>query len=450
MFDLEATIEYSDKIWRLKLDKNENTYGCFDSVLSIIKNTLTEDITKYPDGEKFISKLSKKYEINKENILLTTSTRESFKLLKELCICDNENILKLNPFQNLSDLKEKITIKTKIIYINSPNNITGISLKASAIEELVKIYPNVFFVINCNYVNFSYKISFKDFIELPKKYHNIAIIKSFSKDYSLAGLKISFILSNEKIVKSLKRISPNSVNSIAINCASIVLNDEKKLIEIKELNQNAKELFIKELNMRNFKTTQSEANFVLCDFENYCEFYYKKLIKHDIITKNFFDNEMLSSYLRITVPTLGGVKYLCEILNQKEMLIFDSKSIIDKENKLLISEKELNKLSEKYDLIIHTDNYIKTEKIFKEYEISKYFYIQKNEEISDILKQIPYKTICYLSKDINNIIKANIAQIETIGILSNDVDCQNTINNFKHIGTKFILNDINELSSYLF
>ncbi|MBR5303495.1 MAG: aminotransferase class I/II-fold pyridoxal phosphate-dependent enzyme [Candidatus Gastranaerophilales bacterium] len=420
--------------WRLKLDKNENIYGCANNILSAIKNISSKEISNYPIYENLFKKLSEKYKLNKTNFLITNGTNDALKNITETYLESNETIY------YFLNSKENINKNNKIIYIESPSTQTGEIIKASDIEYMLNKYNDKLFVINCSYISYSNLITLEDYIDLIKKHDNIAIIKSYSNDFAIAGLRFAIIIANNTIIDNIKKIiSPYSVNSIAVQCALMILNDNKRMEEIKEWNNSAKILFEEILQKNNIEFYKSEANFILCNFKNYCDFYYEKFKKQSVITKKYSSKSNYENYLRITIPTLGGVKFIGELLNKKNVIIFDTTNVLFNEKELLISADTLNELSKRYDLVIYSSD-INFEQL-ETYKIQKYFYSihsSKNIEISKYLNKIPYNTIKFFSADVNNIIKANMANLETIGIVPIDSNQQTVINNYKHLGINYI------------
>ncbi len=554
--------------WRLKLDSNENIYGCSNNIISAIKNINPKDISLYPCYGAVTDKLASRYKVDYNNILITNGCDEALNIIVNTYINEDDEFLMYNPsfsmpvlyakicgakikyidysekfIFNPQDVKNNITNKTKIFYLATPNNPTGEITKAAVVETLIKEYENILFLLDCTYTNFAQYVAFEDYIDLAKKYNNVIVVKSMSKDFALAGLRFGFVISNSEIIRNLRKIaSPYNVNAIALNCAISALNDEKKFYEIKEINIKARDMLFEGLEKLGFKPYPSEANFILCDFGPYCDFYYEKLKKNGIIVRNYPKNSIICNCLRITVPTTGGVKYILELLHKKDMLIFDmdgvifdvrnsytsairetfkhfakkeisldevikvksksgmncdwdatkyllesqginvdiediinvfqnlfynpndkSKSyLIDKEE-LLINKKSFEKLSEKYDLVIFSGR-LKDEVLYslKKYDIDKYFYyfitsddLPKNmlkphpKGVLEILEHCPHKSIKYIGDSIDDIIAGNSANVEMIGVIPKGADSAIMTNNFRHLGVKYIINDIKDIVNFL-
>ena len=92
--ELSLSNEESQKLdWRLKLDSNENIYGISDGIYNVFKNTNKEDIFYYPNKTKLIDKISKKYELKKNHIVLANSCEELAKALFDVYLNTNEEVL---------------------------------------------------------------------------------------------------------------------------------------------------------------------------------------------------------------------------------------------------------------------------------------------------------------------------------------------------------------------
>ncbi len=347
-------IDENKQNYRLKLDLNENIYGASPFVVNAIKNTDSSDIYLYPSYGEVVDKIALKYNLKKDNVLLSNGCDEAIKIILDAYLDVDDEILSYNPtfempfrYANIIGAKLKlieydekfvfdykkiennITNKTKIVYIATPNNPTGELARASLIEILSEKFSDILFVLDCTYINFSYNASFYDYLDLIYKHDNIVITKSFSKDYAIAGLRFGFIAAQAEIIKNLKKVmSPYNVNSVALNCVSAIINNNKEFEQIKEMNYASKKLLMQGLLDKGFKPYESEGNFIFCDFGEYCDFYYEKFKKLGIIVKKFLKPSFYSSFLRITIPKIGGVKFILELLNKKDVLIINPDGII--------------------------------------------------------------------------------------------------------------------------
>ena len=551
--------------WRLKLDKNENIYGVSKFVINSLKNMDFDKISLYSNPEKLIEKLSQKYNRKKNNFLITNGDNEAFNLITGTYLDKEREMLSYNPLpsffvklQNAEfkeiqyrekykfDIKEvgqNISDKTDIIYLSTPDEITGELVKPHIFKALINQYPNILFIINCSYINFAGDIILEDYLDLADEFDNVAVIKSFSYDYALAGAKSGFIYAKNNIIENIKKIAPEpSVDIFAIQCAYSTFGDEKYYNEIAINNSKARKMFFDELLKKGFKPYQSSANFILCDFFDYCDFYYQKLKNNGVIVKKFDKHSQYSTCLRITVSKEGGIKFISELLNKKDILIINPDNVIldtedsldcaiaqvfryftdcniasesisharnlsgyncawdiarylleekgnlaqleeiinvfinlfynpklnkpgfliDKD-KLLLTKEDLEKLSQKYDMVLFSDRFkMHLDYSLEKYEIDKYFHYMicaddlaiefkkpNKKGVMEILKHCPHKSAKYVGANVDDIICAKNADIETIGVVSAHSDKVSTINNYRHIGANCIVKDVNEIKTIL-
>ncbi len=334
---------------RLKLDLNENIYKAPINLLSVIKNISIDEISAYPSYFEVIQKIADKYKLHSSNVEISNGIDEIYQAIINAYLEFDEELLTINQDDyyienyakslnievkkiNLTKeddfvfqkkfLCDSITPKTKIVYLQSPNFITGELIKPSTIKELLEEFRDILFVLDCSYISYCEFCNFEDFADLINDYDNIILIKSFSKDYGISGLRFCFVLANDNIIKNIKKIkSDYCVNCIALACLKLLINDEKTIEKIKESNALAKKYFLDELINLGFLPYKSEANFILCDFGPYSDFYYEKFKRNGVITKNFKKNSPFNSCLRITIPKLGAIKYILELLNKKDLLV---------------------------------------------------------------------------------------------------------------------------------
>lgn len=340
--------------WRLKLNKNENINSTPNFIISAIKNFDFEQVSLYPEDNNLIDKISEKYNQNTDEILLTNGSCEALEIISAVYLKKDDEILSYNPtcevlsncaaaneatyktveykekFKfDIETIENSITSKTKIFYCATPNDPTGDVARASELEILINKFKDVLFVVDCSYISYANNVTIEDYFDLIKKYENVIVIKSFSIDYALAGLRLGFVSARNDIINNLRKITNKyNVNSIASYCGCIALNNEQYYEEINAAVSEVREFLYKGLIEKGFTPYCSEGNFILCDFYDYTDFYYEKLKRNGVIVKRFPKESPISTCLRITVPKLGGAKYILELLNKKDVLIFNIDNVI--------------------------------------------------------------------------------------------------------------------------
>ncbi len=339
--------------WTLKLDSNENAYGAFNSVIDSIKNFDPNKIKYYPAYGALLDKLASLTNSIPDNFILTNGCDEAINLVLSAFLDKNDEVLSYSPtfsmpelycsiigakfkkikYNNrwefsLSDFISNIDDRVKILYLTSPNNPTGDVIQKKDIENLLTTYKDKLVLLDCTYFNYS-SYNIQDYFSLVNRFDNLAILKSFSKDYALAGFRLGYIYSSPLIINEVKKvISPYSVNACALNSGLVALNNRNEFEEIRLKINKSKEKLVAALNSMGFRAYNTEANFILCDFGEYADFIYNKLLTKNIKVKYFKGIEGLENTFRITAPRLEDVDKLIDAIKPRDLLVFDLDGVV--------------------------------------------------------------------------------------------------------------------------
>lgn len=340
-----------ERSWDLKIDSNENNYGPSPKVLEAIKNCNISDISYYPYYGELSEKIAICQGFSIDNIKVTNGADEAIQAVIQTYLEPGEYTLTLDtsfempviytqiqggqiikvPYKEKwvfpvdEFLRELNNPGIKIIYIASPNNPTGNIIKENDLRKIIERASDKVVIIDETYANYS-GTTYKD---LVKEYDNVFLIRSFSKDFALAGIRLGYIISNKENINNLRKVvSPFSVNSLAMLAGIEALNDIGYFYSIKkEILDSKKELkmFFETLGAEVY---DSEANFLLADFKQKSEFIYNRLIKENIAVKIYKTDGILKNHLRITIPTKEGVKKIKNALKIKPCLVFDMDGVL--------------------------------------------------------------------------------------------------------------------------
>ncbi|WP_297435612.1 histidinol-phosphate transaminase [uncultured Clostridium sp.] len=276
----------------VKMASNENPLGCSEKVKDTIKN-LVDGTYLYPDAgnHDLIKSLSENLGVNTDEIFLGGGSSSLIKvicntilsegdesIMAELTFPLYENYTKLMGAKAIKipmkDLKidiekmvDSITEKTKIIWLCNPNNPTGsIFTEEEFAKVLCRIPKNILIVMDEAYIEYVTDLAFPNSLELFKKHKNILILRTFSKAYGLASLRIGYGVASKELVESFNRvINPFEVNLFAQNAAVVALADKEFLNSIKVFNDKQRKILYKGFEELNLKYMKSEANFILVD-----------------------------------------------------------------------------------------------------------------------------------------------------------------------------------------
>lgn len=204
---------------------------------------------------------------------------------------------------------------SKIIILARPNNPDGMAISRNFIVKLLKLGKLV--IVDEAYIDFSDESSL---IDLIKGYENLIILRSFSKSYSLAGLRLGYAVAHPRIINVLTQVKgPYNVNSVALTFGSILLQEKDIIIKnIAEIRSLRDEFYHDLLNLQKeypvFYLHPSEANFVLLRFQSLevARSLYEYFLTHNIKLRKF--EGKLADCLRISIGTKNQMKKVIEII----------------------------------------------------------------------------------------------------------------------------------------
>lgn len=323
----------------LLLDFNERTKPYDKNINNYLKKYLDKNLLNiYPAYNKITKSIADYAGVKKENILITNGTDQaievifktftrsgdqviipspSFAWFSQCAKINNNNIIsplyqKENLAFPLKMILKKISKKIKLIIICNPNNPTGTSVALSDIEKILKKAKNSLIYIDEAYFGFSQITA----VPLIKKYPNLVISRTFSKAFGLAGLRIGYLIANNKLIKEMQKVrGPYEVNSLATTAVEYALenlNGYKYYID--EVMNEAKPFLEKYLKKRNIKYYPSDANFVLIKPTNPKKIF-NHLKRNKILTRPR-SGPLVEGTIRITVGTLKQTKKLIKLLNK--------------------------------------------------------------------------------------------------------------------------------------
>lgn len=315
---------------KIFLDANENSYG----------SPLPKWYNRYPDPLqwKLKEKLSEIKTVPPANIFLGNGSDECIDILfRAFCEPGADNVIIVPPtygmyevsanindiqikkipltsdFQlNLPAIEDAVDENTKMIFLCSPNNPTGNSLRREDIEIILNNYFGLL-IIDEAYINFSRQ---RSFVQELAEYPNLVVLQTLSKAWGLAALRIGMAFASDEIIRVMNKVKP----PYNINLASQELA-LKALDEVDQVNSmiqeivTERELLVKHLNELQLveKIYPSDANFILVKMIN-ARTVYDFLLGKGIVVRDRSKVELCEGCLRITIGTTIENKELLNAL----------------------------------------------------------------------------------------------------------------------------------------
>ncbi|MBN1233032.1 MAG: histidinol-phosphate transaminase [Candidatus Coatesbacteria bacterium] len=312
----------------IKLASNESPYGCSDKAKEAAASAINESWL-YPDGTSFYLRksIADFYGLPFENVIVGSGSVELIDLLAfaflnkdtELLTSDKTFLMaqiaakKVNALENIvpttpgyaydvDEIISRISSRTRILYIANPNNPTGTFINNEGIKKIMNaVDDNLIVVFDEAY--YEYAEDQIDTLRYLRENRQVMILRTFSKAYGLAGMRVGYGLCHPELVVSLDKIrNPFNLTIIAQEAALAALKDQEHIKKVIYLNK-AERIFMEEsLKKLGLKYVPSVTNFLLVEFTTDTKKVYNDLLKKGIIVRPVA-NYGLPNHLRISLGT---------------------------------------------------------------------------------------------------------------------------------------------------
>ncbi|MBF0473746.1 MAG: histidinol-phosphate transaminase [Nitrospirae bacterium] len=307
----------------IKLASNENPLGASPKAISAIKN-LNYSLNRYPDGNGFYLKeaLSALHNVKSDEIILGNGSNELLDVAVRTFMQPGDDAVMADPSfivypmsvssvgcnivniplrdyrHDLKAMADAITVHTKIVFIANPNNPTGTIVYRDEFDDFINRIPDrVLVVMDEAYYEYVTDSDNPDTLKYFRDGLDILILRTFSKAYGLAGLRIGYGIANSDIIKQMNKIrAPFNTNTIAQTAAISALDDVEHIRKSIEINEQGKLYLYKELTDMGIFFVKTQANFMYIDLKVDVREIYIKLMALGIIIR-----PMGQTVIRVTI-----------------------------------------------------------------------------------------------------------------------------------------------------
>ena len=334
-FEIEAYKPGKSKVRKLKkvikLSANESALGISPKAKRLISNKKMI-LDKYPDGKSQVLRkaISKKYNCDFNKIICGAGSDEVIQMLCQLYLNPKDEVIvpeysflmyriyakivgakvlfakELNFKVSTKEILKKISKKTKMVFIANPNNPTATYLTKKEILELRnKLNKNILLVVDDAYSEYMTNKDYTSGLDLFRNRDNVFILRTFSKMFGLASLRVGWGYGSKKIIDTLNIIKPPfNVNGIGQLAAAESLKDKKFISKSIKHNLFYANKLKKFLEIYNISTNKISANFLFLNFDQSkisAKYLYEKLKQKGIILRSTVDGYGIKNKLRLTI-----------------------------------------------------------------------------------------------------------------------------------------------------
>ncbi|GBE04822.1 MAG TPA: histidinol-phosphate transaminase [Nitrospirae bacterium] len=325
----------------IKLASNESPLGPSSLALRVLREGLS-GLNRYPDGSCYFLRnaLSKTLGTAPDEILFGNGSNEIIELAVRTFMKPGDEAIMAHPSfvvysmivqaaggknvivplkdlrHDLDAMASEITERTKIIFIANPNNPTGtMNTKAEMEAFMEKVPEGVLVAVDEAYYEYVSSPDYADSLKYFRQGKDILILRTFSKIYGLAGLRIGYGIANILIITEMDKVrQPFNVNAMAQSAARAALKDRAHVEKAKKINERGKKYLYKELRAMKIRYVPTEANFIYIILEDdSASGLYEGMLKQGVIVRPMGKRE-----IRVTIGLPKENKRFIAVL--KELL----------------------------------------------------------------------------------------------------------------------------------
>ena len=326
----------------IKLEGNENRMGCSPKVADAV----AEEIQKasfYPDLNvtKLRKKLADRLQISGDNLIFGNGSFELLSIIADAYVEEGEEAIipvpSFNWYTNVTlinggkpvyinvnedftidtgNILNAITEHTKVVFLCNPNNPTGLLMKKEDLERLIREIPKrVLLVIDEAYLDFA-EGEYLDTTAFAIKQENLILLRTFSKSYGLAGLRIGYGIASEAVIDTLSKVKiPLNVSSVAQAAAIAAVEDDFYLQQVLDSNRRSRELYYETFRELGFDYLESSTNFIFVHTGLDATWLQQEFLKHAIMIRSGLDYGY-RDWIRISMGTYEENQKVVRVLKE--------------------------------------------------------------------------------------------------------------------------------------
>lgn len=313
----------------IKLASNENPLGPSPRAIEAMRRQ-AENVGQYPEGSCYELRqaVAKKLEVEPDmlifgsgadevihylgiafleegdEVVMADNTFVQYKAASTLMDCGEHRVPLKHWTHDLDAMLERVNQRTKMFFVCNPNNPTGTIVWWNDVERVLDRLPeNCILVLDEAYYEYVDDPGYTKSVEWARQGRNVVALRTFSKIYALAGLRVGYGIAPPGIIQMLERVRlPFNVSSMAQAAAVASLSDPDQVRRTRELNTRSKEYLGRELTALGISYTPTQANFLWIDTGRDCKMVFTELLKRGVIVRTG-DIFGCPTHIRVTTGT---------------------------------------------------------------------------------------------------------------------------------------------------
>ena len=298
----------------IKLASNENPLGPSKQALAVLRKGI-RSIHRYPEGTGRILReaLAGRFKVSSDQVILGNGSDEIMDIACKIYLTPGDQVVVADPTFSIYGISARahagkvvpvplsdgrydletmlrcISPRTRLIFICNPNNPTGTMVSHEELQQFLKQIPEtIMVVIDEAYADYATDPGFPDSVRLLQTGASLIVLRTFSKFYALAGLRIGYGLSHKDVIRDFNRVRmPFNTNGLAQRAAVAALEDEQHARRTLSTNQAGRSILYKAFRRMGLRTLPSQSNFIYLDVGRLSRSVYDKLLDEGVIVRPY-------------------------------------------------------------------------------------------------------------------------------------------------------------------
>ena len=296
----------------IKLASNENPFGCSPKVREALMAEY-ENVNIYPDGasqeltaalahhlgvdpkqiifgagsDEVILMIARAYLVQGDETVMASHTFSQYKHNAEIEGAVSIEVPLKDGKHDLPAMLAKVNERTKIVWVCNPNNPTGtIVTRRELTDFLDRVPPHVMVVLDEAYAEYITSAEYPNGLELIKTYPNLVVLRTFSKIYGLASLRIGYGIGSPDVIRTINQVrGPFNTSRFAQAAAKAALQDQAFISYCREQNAQGIAYLTEEFRRLGLSYYPAYGNFIMVDVARPAQLVFEALLRKGVIVR---------------------------------------------------------------------------------------------------------------------------------------------------------------------
>lgn len=343
---------------RLRLDFNENTVGCSPRVIEALRGVTADEVATYPEYSRILDRVARHFGLAREQVLVTNGIDDAIRTIYLTYLRPGDTLILPSPTFALFDVNaqvmgaqvEHISYRAetlafpldevlhrlavapapRLLVVVNPNNPTGTAVEREDVERLIRAAAEVGTLVLLDEAY--HEFAGLDLLDLVHRHDNLLVLRTFSKAYGLAGLRIGLVAGPARAIADIRKVlSPYGVNVLGVRALEAALRDEAHVRRYVRQVSRGRVVLQRGLDRLGLPWRESRANFLLVRFGAEAGRVLDALRDEGVLVRDRSQDPLTQGCLRLGIGTPEQsrclLRAICRVFRDRAVL-FDMDGVL--------------------------------------------------------------------------------------------------------------------------